>query len=497
MFGDRPSAVSTSPVSGPAAGAGRACALTTASSAIALLMGVPFASAQVLTPAPVVAEPGVTGPAGQNAAQRDMALSIDNVCPTLNARVSSGVADAREAILADSCTAMVGAGNAITDGEGPLSAEEYNGVVQAINGEEILSVDSDLREIGGVQIGNIRGRMAAIRSGLGGGLSVAGLSIDAGERVLALGDRQDYTIVPAQFEDDFLGRLGIFVTGGVKLGEKDSTGAAEGFDFDSEGLTVGADYRVSDQVAFGAAVGYSRFNSEFDSTIDSPGGQELNSDSVLFSLFGTWFPTDRLYVDGIATVGWSFYDSERRVVIPDVIVDVDDTAEGEFDAFQYSFAGDVGYEIPVAGATITPLVRAEYIKAEIDGFSEDPIEGALELEYGDQDIDSFTTSIGLEASYPISTGFGIIQPGVRAEYIHEFLDDQDGVIIGYAADDTGAGFSRFEATTEEVDQDYGLVGASVTATFAGGWAAFADYSTLVALADFDVHAFNIGLRKEF
>jgi hypothetical protein len=32
---------------------------------------------------------------------------------------------------------------------------------------------------------------------------------------------------------------------------------------------------------------------------------------------------------------------------------------------------------------------------------------------------------------------------------------------------------------------------------AGGWAAFIDYTAVVALADFNIHAINLGIRKEF
>ena len=102
---------------------------------------------------------------------------------------------------------------------------------------------------------------------------------------------KDLQIVPAQFEEDgFLSRLGIFATGNVTFGDKNSTGEIGGFDFDTEGLTIGADYRLTDNLVLGAAAGYSHFNADFDESDNSPGGQELDSDAAQFSLFGSFYP---------------------------------------------------------------------------------------------------------------------------------------------------------------------------------------------------------------
>ena len=480
-------------------GSRSACA--SAAMALATALSAADARAQVPDPTPIIP---LLDPATQNQAQQDMARAIEIMCPNLDARAEAPDRTAAETELNIVCANVSFNDGVTADGDPApvpglgISDDALNSTLQSLNGEELDAVQTEVQEIGGIQAGNIRARMSALRSGVSGGLSVAGLNIGLGDRVLALDDPDRYTIVPAQFDDSFLSRLGIFVTGGFKIGDKDSTGEVDGFDFDSQGVTAGVDYRVSDQLAFGGAVGYSALNIDFDTTDDSPAGQELDSDSVLFSLFATYFPTERIFVDGIATVGWSFYDAERRVVVPSAnpaLPPIDDTATGDFDAFQYGFAGDVGYEIPVRGATITPLFRLEYLAAEIDGFTESDIDGSLALRYDDQDADSFTTSLGVEGAYPISTGFGIVQPSVRAEWVHEFIDDQDGVFIQYANDPTGT--SRFEVSSEDVDQDYAVVGAAVTGTFAGGWAAFLDYETVLALSDFDIHTINVGLRKEF
>jgi outer membrane autotransporter protein len=173
---------------------------------------------------------------------------------------------------------------------------------------------------------------------------------------------------------------------------------------------------------------------------------------------------------------------------------VETSAEGDFDAIHYGVATNVGYTIRRFGANLTPIARLEYLRAEIDDFTEDSPE-AIELTFDDHDADSLTLNVGLEADYPISTGFGIIAPNVRAEYVHDFIGDADGVLVRYAVDPTR--LSEFEVSTEDKDQDYGILGAGVAMTLQGGWAAFVDYHTYVGLDNFDIHTVNAGLRLQF
>lgn len=460
---------------------------------------------------------GNLGSAGsQNAAQEDMARSVARICPTLDMRSGAlGPRAANRSAAEDQlnivCANLVfndpqTAPEVDLDADGQpdvvgfdLDQQELNAAVQSLNGEELQATQQQIAEIRAIQVSNISARLSAIRAGqVGPGLSFAGLSLGASDRLLALQDLGDLEIVPAQFEEDgFLSRLGVFITGGLTFGDKDSTDTVSGFDFDTQGVTVGADYRVTDRLVVGAAVGYSRFNADFDSTADSPSGQELESDGAAVSVFGSFYPTDQLFFDLIASLGWTWYDSTRRIVIPSnnpAIAPIDTDATGDFDAWHYGAAANVGYNLTLFGANVRPIGRVEYLRAEIDGFTEDSSMG-VNLTFDDQDAQSLTTNLGVELDYPISTGIGVISPSVRAEYVHEFLNDEDGVRVRYATDP--ANVSAFEVSTESPDRDYGILGAGLAATFPGGWGAFVDYNTLVGLSDFTVHTVNIGLRRQF
>ncbi len=445
---------------------------------------------------------------GQNVAQQDMAKSIDAVCPTLATNRSK--LQGNEADLERVCSSMVQTalqinGDQSTPQSLGLDAAETNNALQTINGEELQAPQQQIVEVQDTLVGSLTARIDAIRTGtVGPGLSLAGLSFSDGDKLLAANDLADVKILPAQeTEGTFLSDLGVFGTGRVILGDKDDTGEVDGYDFQTTGLSIGADYRLTDAFVFGAAFGYSYYDVDFNHTARSPRGQDLDSDNYAFSLFGTYTFDFGLFTDAIGTLGWADFDSKRKIFIANnnsgnVFAgnNIVRTAKGNFDAFEYGIAARVGYDYTpkqVEGLTVTPIAGIEYLRAEIDGFSEHGAQG-LDLKYDDFNADSLTSNVGFEATYAISTRIGIVTPGVNARWVHEFADDS-GPDVVYANDPTG--LSRFSITSEGVTRDYGVLGASVAAQFAGGWAAFVDYAAPVGLDNFTVHQITFGLRKDF
>jgi hypothetical protein len=470
---------------------------------------VPSAIAQNL-----IEQPGNTSLqilSGQNKAQHDMGGSIDRVWPTLIFGANQPLLDPAQQDLRNVCRSMGQNANQInqipgaTDQSLGIDTAQLNDALQAVNGEELQAPQQQIVEIQDTLISSLTARIDAIRTGtVGPGLSLAGLNLSDGDNLLATNDLTDTKILPAQWtEGRFLSRLGVFANGKVIIGDKDDTSASDGYDFQTTGVTVGADYRLTNAFAFGGAFGYSYYDVDFDNTASSPNGQDLNSDNYAFSLFGTYTFDFGLFTDVIGTLGWADFDSKRKIFIPNNNVgnvfngnDIARTAKGNFDAFQYGIAGRVGYDYTpaqVEGLTVTPIAGIEYIRAEFDGFSESGANG-LDLKFDDFNADSLTSNLGLEATYSISTGIGIITPGINGRWVHEFADES-GPDVVYANDPTG--LSEFTITSDDITRNYGVLGASVATQFAGGWAAFVDYAAPVGLGDFTVHQINFGLRKDF
>ena len=470
---------------------------------------VPSATAQNL-----IEEPGNTSLqilSGQNKAQQDMGGSIDRIWPTLIFPANQQLLNPAEQDLRNVCRSMGQTANQINQISGAadqslgIDTAQLNDALQAVNGEELQAPQQQIVEVQDTLISSLTARIDAIRTGtVGPGLSLAGLDLSDGDKLLATNDLTDTKVLPAQWtEGTFLSRLGVFANGTVILGDKDDTSASDGYDFQTTGMAVGADYRLTDAFVFGGAFSYSYYDVDFNNTPSSPNGQDLDSDNYAFSLFGTYTFDFGLFTDAIGTVGWADFDLKRKIFIPNNNVgnvfngnDIVRTAKGNFDALQYGVAARVGYDYrpaQVEGLTVTPIAGIEYIRAEFDGFSEDGANG-LDLKFDDFNADSLTSNVGLEVAYALSTGIGIVTPGINGRWVHEFADDS-GPDVVYANDPTG--LSEFTITSDDVTRNYGVLGASVAAQFAGGWAAFVDYAAPVGLDNFTVHQINFGLRKDF
>jgi outer membrane lipase/esterase len=200
----------------------------------------------------------------------------------------------------------------------------------------------------------------------------------------------------------------------------------------------------------------------------------------------------------LASFGWSFFDMSRRIIVPNTenptLPSVNEKANSDTTAFQYQFASNLGYEFNVQQFTITPVARVQYVKADVGSYEESGA-SPVNLKVGSQDATSLTTNLGASVGYAFSTQYGVLEPSVRAEYVHEFENDDDGASVRYASDPTG--LSTFNVITENPNRNYGIVGAALTGTLAGGWSAFGDFETVVGFGKFDIYTFRVGFRKEF
>lgn len=448
---------------------------------------------------------------GQNDAQNVMANSIDLVCPGLAGDfANTGTETQFAGELRRICGGMIGVARSLTGsgiaglqpGFDIADADEFNGALQSIAGEEMQTPQLEVSKVRNNQVGAIRGRLSALRASSG----TSQLALDGFDR------SREYQVVQATddipiLEEASSGRFGVFISGGYRFGEKDNTDQVEGFDFDNTSLTAGADYRVSTDLIMGIAFGYSKFNVDFDETVDSPNGQEMENDTYSVSLYGTYYATDAFYLDGVIRSGYGDYASDRHIFIsnpggvdvdgdgnPDG--DLDRNARGSFDSLFVDVGVRAGYDISLGGPTITPSVGLDYVYAEIDSFEETGA-GGLNLAFEDQEAESLTATMGVAASYPISLASGVLTPSVNAGWVFELAGDDDGVEFSYAADTTAGTLSRFEIEAEDKDSNFGELGASLALSLPNDFSAFVDYSTIIALEDIQQHSVFVGVRKGF
>lgn len=451
----------------------------------------------IATLALVLAKPVSAQISPENDAQQSMLDATINMCPSLGARRDNpGIQQSdAEASLNEFCDALV-----------TTQFSDTEQVLQRVAGEEVLGVQDQITEIRNIPLGHIMSRMTAIRSGQasGAGISVANLDISVGDEVLVGAARDDRLN-----EDDSAmlstldwQKLGVYLSGSVRFGNKDETRQAGGFSFDTSGITLGLDYRLTDNLLVGGAIGYTRYDVDFDVTSESLAGQDLGSDGITLAGYAAYFPKPQFFIDGALTLGWLNYETRRRIraVGSSNVDDIDAITKGKFDSFYYGLAARAGYETRLIGRVqMTPTFQLEYVRAKIDGFEENSSDAradAISLAFGNQRAESLRSKLGVELRRGFQTPIGPTILAGRAIYNHELIGDDAGVNVRYKADPTR--LSEFELRTEGRDRHYGELGASLRAAkLPFGLEAFVDYATIVGLRDFEIHNINAGVRKSF
>lgn len=355
---------------------------------------------------------------------------------------------------------------------------------------------------------NISARLAAVRAGSSSAIDLRNFALNVN------GQRLPFTLVAslkpqaASAPDAPSTPLfGVFLNGTLTLGDKEGTTNEPEFDFHAYSLTTGADYRFTDRFVLGAALSYQLTNADLGQSptivsngaaIGSANGGDIDSRGIGLSIYGTYYVADQFYIDGIAMFGWTAFDIDRNITYSiGTGPDVNQTANGNPNSYQYSFAIGAGYDLNYQALAIGPYARLSYLKLDIDAYAETLDESAAgngwALEFNSQSILSLTSTLGVQASYTISTNFGVLLPQLRVEWEHEFEDGKRTITTRFVND---PGAQPISFATDDPDRNFFNLGIALAATLQRGLSAFLDYETVVALDNVTRYSITLGVRME-
>ena len=269
--------------------------------------------------------------------------------------------------------------------------------------------------------------------------------------------------------------------------DKDTTRFEAGFQRDTVGGTIGADYLFRSGLILGTAITYGH---EFGS-FDTGGGFDHDVYGIL--AYGSFAPIANMFVDTVAGYRRKDYSFDRNASFVRPGLAVSGPTSGDTEGNEFRLGVNTGYDFLIGRFAIGPRVGVLYRETTINGFRESGRTG-LELEYDNQNIQSLTTTAGVYGSVAISTGIGVIVPQASAEYVHEFLDDQRSVGFRFAQDPTPR---RFLFQTDPPDRDYFNIGVGVSMVLANGFQPFLNFRELVGYNDRSSHTVTVGLRVPF
>jgi outer membrane lipase/esterase len=314
-------------------------------------------------------------------------------------------------------------------------------------------------------------------------IGVATQALPSGDALAAASDarKPDTGGGAAADKPDSFPRWGAFVNGNVEIGRQSTTDAQAGFKTTTKGVTVGADYRFPNNNVLGAAVAFSKADTDL---ADGRGNQTAKGYG--FSVFGSYVPIKNAYIDGILNLGHNKYDSQRNQILGGL-------ATSHTNGNQLGLAVSAGYEFNRGPLALTPFARVEYIDAKVRGFEESG-NSKEALSISEQRIKATTLTIGGQASYALSTKWGVLMPNARIELQHVADRNIRDVTAFIPGDPT-----ILPGTIPILGQDrtFGTYALGLSAVFPRGVSGFFNYEQLFGKDNFSDRHYTLGVRIEF
>lgn len=211
-------------------------------------------------------------------------------------------------------------------------------------------------------------------------------------------------------------RWNFFVEGMGGGANVSATNNASGYDFNTGGTMMGADYLVNENFAFGATGGYTRS----DASLVNGGSIEADSfrSTVYATLFGGGF-----YVEGQTGLAFNSYETERASLLG--------RATGSTDGVEFTSLINGGYDHHIDDLTLGIFSSLSYTRVNFDSFTET---GSLTpLSFPDQHQESLRSNLGVRVSYSMPVGRMKLTPQARVSWQHEFLDSTQSIDSSFAA----------------------------------------------------------------
>ena len=238
-----------------------------------------------------------------------------------------------------------------------------------------------------------------------------------------------------QFSDS---RWGFFVDGGASFGKQYTTANQTGYDFTLGGFTVGADFRLRDNLLLGLAAGYSNTSSRFFGS-----GGRVDTNTVPLNAYVAYFP-GALYAYGSIGYALNMYDLNRGINFGGIARTASSSTTGD----QFNLYGETGYDLKLSRIIVTPSATLAYSALWVGGFNEKGAD-ALNLKVGSQSADSLQTGIGGKITLPLKVCSAKVIPQFYAFYQHEFSNGSRSINANLSQ-----GGSPFSFQTDAAKRDY-------------------------------------------
>lgn len=189
-------------------------------------------------------------------------------------------------------------------------------------------------------------------------------------------------------------------------------GGIAGYDSNSNGLIIGADGKLNEDVTLGLAFSHVRTD------VNGDNGNDTDVTTNLLSAYGSW-EQGPYSVLGTLSMGKGDNESKRYVA--------GERAKGDYDSFILAADLSAGYTIKLNdNLNVIPTVATRYSKVKIDSFSEKGTDAALRT--GSQSLEVFDLGGGVK----LEGQYGNFKPSARLMAFHDFAQDNANSTSAFA-----------------------------------------------------------------
>lgn len=276
--------------------------------------------------------------------------------------------------------------------------------------------------------------------------------------------------------------FGVWASGMIRSGNHDGRNGSADVDFETDGVTMGLDYRLNESFVLGGGVGYGTDSSDVGSN-----GSRSEGRAYTFALYGSYSPGEVFFLDGL----WGYqkldYDLRRFVTTNGNFVN------GNRGGSQWFGSLSVGADIAAGNAwQFTPYARVDVARATLDGYTETG-DAIFSLRYEEMEVDTTTGNAGVRIDYRRETSWGMFSPQLRMEYQHDFKGS--GAQTMRYADLLSGPFYRAEFS--DFDRSRWMFGLGFLFDLDNDWSFKLDYRGLIGNGEDRDHGVQLNVDKKF
>jgi uncharacterized protein YhjY with autotransporter beta-barrel domain len=273
-------------------------------------------------------------------------------------------------------------------------------------------------------------------------------------------------------------RLGVYLLGLGDVLRQNRSDTQSEFKLRSTALSVGADYRLSDEWVIGANAGGSSARIDFADSLSeqkSKGGQ--------VTAYANWSVTSSTYVS--ATLS---YEATRYALQRDD--ENGGVAEARPGGRGLGLSLSAGRDMNFGAWSLGPYVRIDSITSRVQAFEESGSSEAISMSA--QTVRSTTYNLGAQAQMSVPVSWGLVLPYLRLEATRRTQHTRDAATATLVNGNT----TVLIPTDADTTSGYGNVALGVSGVHQGGMSWFADFETGVAQKGYRSQRFGLGLRFE-